>query len=143
LHAGNEPLPRPLPRLADPSQLARASVEFRRDEPSEIRLLVKQSPGAWLVLTDTAMSHWHASIDGADRPWHRADLCFRALWVPPGEHEVRFSYDATPFHRGLWLTAGALATMLVLMLWWTGHREATGSDLVQAETAGTGAGTEV
>ncbi len=114
--------------------LARAHVRFVTDEPAQTTLLVTDSPGAWLVLTDTAMSHWNATIDSGEVAWHRADLCFRAVWVPPGDHEIGFSYDATPFRHGLFVTAFALGSLLFLMLYWTGrpHREETDTDIVQA-----------
>ena len=114
-------------------QLTRATVRVSQPSPNEVRLIVRDSPGAWLLLTDTAMRNWHLSLDGSPAPWWRANLSFRAAWVPPGDHELHWIYDARPFRNGLWLSAGAMALVLLLMLWWTGapKQQKSGSEIVE------------
>jgi len=53
---------------------------------------VAGSTGAWLVYADAADPGWRASIDGLEIPIAEANLAFKAVWVPSGEHVVRFSF---------------------------------------------------
>ncbi|MBL8587521.1 MAG: glycosyltransferase family 39 protein [Methylobacteriaceae bacterium] len=55
--------------------------------------------GGWLVLFDVDHPWWFAEIDGAPTPILRADVMFRAVAVPEGQHVVRFVFR--PF-AGLW-----------------------------------------
>lgn len=103
-----------------PEDLNRATVRFTRDDPGRIQILVRDSPGAWLFVSDTAMRNWHLLRNGSDAPWWRAHLAFRACWVPPGDHELTWTYDSWPFRLGLWMTAASLAILLLLLIWWTG-----------------------
>jgi hypothetical protein len=113
-------------------QLAAASLRFTRSEAGLVSVLVRNSPGAWLLLTDTAMRNWELRRNGDAAPWWRANLSFRACWVPPGDHELTWSYDASPFRRGLWISAFSAALLLLSMLWWTGtSRQSEDSEVVQ------------
>lgn len=55
--------------------------------------------GGWLVLLDVWHPWWSAEVDGEEVPIERADVMFRAVRLPPGEHRVVFRFR--PF-RGLW-----------------------------------------
>ncbi|MCB9881076.1 MAG: hypothetical protein H6832_05355 [Planctomycetes bacterium] len=93
-----------------------ATVRFVRDEPTSLRIAVENSPGAWLVLSDAVFSHWNASIDGQATAWHRANLMQRALFVPPGTHEIGFDYDPAPFRYGGIASIIALVACIVLFI---------------------------
>jgi len=49
------------------------------------------APGM-LVLHDLFRPAWRASLDGASVPVYRANVLFRAVYVPAGRHTVRFTY---------------------------------------------------
>ncbi len=123
-----------LDAMADPTKIAAAKVRFLEDTTSELRLLIDDCPGAWLVLTDTALPHWHTTIDDNKADWHRANLCFRALWIPPGKHDVRFVYSTSPFIRGLLLTAFSAAVLIIALCWWYGHQTRRDPHVVDTET---------
>jgi len=101
-------------------QVDRAKVVFHKDENQHLHLEIEDSPGAWLVLADTALPHWQARLDNSEATWYRADLHFRTLWVPIGDHMVTFDYDPKPFQTGLYLAALANAILLLLMAYWNG-----------------------
>ncbi|MFQ5503481.1 MAG: hypothetical protein ACE5F1_01635 [Planctomycetota bacterium] len=128
--------PAELPFLDDPSEISQATLEFEIDNPSEVRILIRDCPGAWLVLTDTAMSHWAATLDAGPVSWWRADLCFRSVWIPPGDHRLNMSYDARPFRAGLRISSSALASILLLLAWWNGRpkKKKGDKDLVEIHT---------
>lgn len=48
--------------------------------------------GGWLVLGDVWHPWWFASVDGEETPVLRANVMFRAVAVPQGRHEARFTF---------------------------------------------------
>jgi hypothetical protein len=79
-----------------------AVIEVDRSELVRIRVQ-STSPGL-LVLSDTYFPGWQASVDGESHPILRANLAFRAVAVPAGDHEVEFRYEPASFRLGVALT---------------------------------------
>ena len=67
----------------------------------------------FLLLADTFYPGWTAQVDGTPTPVYRANISVRGIRLPKGKHEVRFTYEAPGFVRGLWLTLLALSTLIV------------------------------
>ena len=70
-------------------------------------------PG-YLLLADTYYPGWTATVDRAPAPVIRANLSVRAVPVPQGRSEVRFSYEAPGVAAGIRIT---LVSMALLLLW--------------------------
>jgi hypothetical protein len=64
-----------------------------------------------LVVSQTYYPGWKAYIDDEPVEISRANYAFPAIFVPPGSHHVRFSYDTWTLKLGLALTA---VTLLIL-----------------------------
>ncbi|MBK9747182.1 MAG: YfhO family protein [Chloroflexi bacterium] len=47
----------------------------------------------YLFLSDAYYPGWRATIDGAPTTIYRADIMFRAVFVPAGAHEIVYTYD--------------------------------------------------
>ena len=69
-----------------------------------------ESPG-WLILTDTYYPGWQATVDGQPVEIFRANLNFRAVAVPPGEHVIVFEYRPRSFQVGAWISGLALVAL--------------------------------
>jgi hypothetical protein len=54
---------------------------------------VRATGPGYLVLTDAFYPGWTASVDGAPATIWRADVMFRAVALPEGEHTVLFAYQ--------------------------------------------------
>ncbi len=87
----------------DPADIARAAeagtariVDYRH---SDIVIEANAPHGGYVVLDDVWQAWWRAQVDGAPAPILRANVMFRAVKIPPGAHEVRFTFR--PF-AGLW-----------------------------------------
>ena len=58
-----------------------------------------QAPG-YLVLTDAWYPGWQATLDGQPMPIERANVHFRAVYLPAGSHTIRFTYRPASYRIG-------------------------------------------
>ena len=91
---------------------------------NRVRLSVKSSGTAFLVLTDSYADGWEAEVNGREAPIARADVMFRAVVVPDGESEVVMSFRPRGFRVGLGL--GVLGLLLALGLLVLGRFKSVG-----------------
>jgi hypothetical protein len=85
-----------------PSATDQATIVSYAPERVEIKTSLA-SPG-WLVLLDTYYPGWQATIDGQPVEIARANLHFRAVAVPEGEHTVLFEFKSRSVQIGAWIT---------------------------------------
>ncbi|MEO8605448.1 MAG: hypothetical protein ABI629_22960 [bacterium] len=74
------------------------------------------SPGL-VVIADTYYPGWRAHVDGTPAAIFPADLLFRAILVPAGEHEIVLTYAPRSLAAGALLSLAAFAVCLVLLSW--------------------------
>lgn len=91
-------------------------VTITQDDPETVRVATASACPGYLVLTDTYTPGWSATLDGEPVPIHFADLAFRAVRVPAGEHEVAFRYAPAGIKLGLALSCAGLALAVLLVL---------------------------
>jgi hypothetical protein len=65
----------------------------------------------YLFLSDNYYPGWKAFVDGQETKIYRANYTFRAVFVPEGEHEVKFLFQPQSFRVGL-----MISTMTILIL---------------------------
>ncbi len=70
---------------------------------------------AFLYVSDAYYPGWKAYLDGKEARIYRANLAFRAVYVPRGTHTVLFVYRPLSFYVGCCLTAFGLLTSLFLL----------------------------
>jgi uncharacterized membrane protein YfhO len=75
------------------------------------------SEEGYLVLTDAHYPGWRALTDGLEMPIYRADLLFRAVYLPAGQHRVEFVYDPLSFKLGAAISLTALLGLVVGIAW--------------------------
>ena len=91
-------------------------VELVQDHPEDVRIRTRSDCAAYLVLADTLLPGWSATVDGDPVPILRADYVFRAVLLAAGEHDVRFTYRAPGLAPGIALTLlGIVATGVLLV----------------------------
>lgn len=73
-------------------------VEVVLFDSNEIAIIahVDASPGAWLVYADGYHKGWKALMDGKPVNVIEADRAFKAVWVPRGEHQIKFNFFNGP-----------------------------------------------
>lgn len=89
---------------------AGAEVAVEAYTPERVVLRADLSSPGYLVLGDTWTSDWQATVDGVGAPILRANLLFRAVALPAGDHEVVFVYEPAS------LALGGVASFLGLDL---------------------------
>jgi hypothetical protein len=108
------PACQPSLRVGDPSAEDVALVDY---SPTLVRLRLRSEGPAFLILADAHGKEWRARVDGRRAPIYNANLLFRGVCVPGGEHEVEFRYEPYAFRRGVVIALvaglGAMATLVV------------------------------
>lgn len=116
-----------LRRVADPGFDPRAAVIIERPGEAEragatgqiesyqrgwneVATRVTAPQGGYLVFSEIAYPGWRAYVDDRPVPLLTANYILRALWLDPGEHDVRLEYWP------LWVLAGAAISALTLLI---------------------------
>jgi len=68
-----------------------------------------------LVLADAFYPGWRAYVDGGESTIYRANLFFRAVQLPPGEHLVEFKYRPLGFQVGLIISLATAGLLLLIV----------------------------
>jgi len=105
-------MPDPLPPGVTIAPDPEGTVEWGERSPDGYVLQVTTDRDALLVVSENFYPAWQATVDGASAPLLRANHTFRAVPVPAGTHEVRFTYRSPV----LGATATASSAVLLLLL---------------------------
>ncbi|MEW5719918.1 MAG: YfhO family protein, partial [Chloroflexota bacterium] len=101
------------PGVANASACAFKPVSIEKYSGNEVIVKSKQECAGWLVLADSYFPGWLAFIDEKDVLLYKADYNFRAVFVPAGEHTIRFKYSPVAFRAG---AIGSFLGAMVLLL---------------------------
>ncbi len=75
-------------------------------------ITVSSSSDAYLLLSEAHYPGWHAVVDGQETSIRRANILFRAVFVPSGVHTVELAYMPTSWPAAL--LVGAFAWLAVI-----------------------------
>jgi hypothetical protein len=75
-----------------------------------------------LVLADSYYPGWKAFVDGREEVIRRANLFFRAVPLPAGNHAVEFRYEPRSFMIGRVVSAATLITLIMVTIFSTFRR---------------------
>jgi hypothetical protein len=88
-------------------------VEVVDREPDSLELRARLSRRGFVVVTQAWDPWWKATIDGRPAPVLRANVAFRAVSVPAGDHLVTVWYRPLPVYAGVATSLAALLAALV------------------------------
>lgn len=109
IEAGADDLPPPQP----PTTPSTATI--LREDPQSVEMAVTTTAAGYLILLDTYYPGWIATVDGDPTPIYPANTIGRAIYVPPGEHLVKFQYRPLSFRVGGWLFG--LMIIIIIGAW--------------------------
>jgi len=91
-------------------------VEIVSYAAEEIVLRSEAGAPGYLVLSDAWYPGWVAYLDGRPAPVRRANVMFRCVEVPAGQHEVRFCYEPAWLRPAAVISLAGLALLLGLIV---------------------------
>jgi Bacterial membrane protein YfhO len=108
------PVPDALPEAGLRREVEHARLAFH----DEVRVVVATETRGprLLVVSELFYPGWRARVDGRTVPIYRANHAFRAIGVPPGRHEVAFTYEPLSIRVGSAISLTALIVVAVLGL---------------------------
>lgn len=77
---------------------------------------VSSEGGGFLVLSESWLSGWTATVDGASVPVYRANLSQQGIVVPAGQHRVAFAFRPLSLTIGEGLTGASLLVVAWLLV---------------------------
>jgi len=88
-------------------------VELVEDGFDHLSIRASAAGDGYVVVADAMQDGWTATVDGRPAMLRDADHAGVAVFVPAGEHEVRFRYEPPGWRAGLLVTAGSILVLLV------------------------------
>jgi hypothetical protein len=103
----NEEIPLPL------GVHLKATAKIVRYDNTTVTITTSADSEAVLVLADSYYPGWKAFVDGREQVIRRANLFFRAVLLPAGNHTVEFRYEPRSFAIGLLVSATTVVALIV------------------------------
>jgi len=97
-----------------PMHQLRATAKIVRYENERVTIAASADSEAILVLADSHYPGWKAFVDGKQEVIRRANLFFRAVPLPAGNHTVEFRYEPRSFAIGLVISVVTLIALAVV-----------------------------
>ncbi len=125
LELGNQPEP---PDLGSGLE-NKGTIKITNYDLNRVELQTSNDSAGFLLLADTYYPGWRARLDGEPTPLYQADYLFRAIYLPPGDHLVAFSFLPPDFVAGAMISGVTLIACLVgLLILWRKRRYGTGKE---------------
>ncbi|HPP06878.1 MAG TPA: YfhO family protein, partial [Syntrophorhabdaceae bacterium] len=91
------------------------SVKILTYKPDRIELKCESIGDSYLYISDTFYTGWKAYIDGKKTDIYKANIAFRAIYVPEGSHTVIFKYMPLSFFVGIIFTCLGIFLLFYLI----------------------------
>lgn len=98
-------------KVADRSKYSLKNVTFEHDT---LKGSLSLPSDQWLIVTLPYSDGFTCTVDGEKAEIEKADYCFMAVHIPPGEHEIQFRYCSPGLKEGIILS---LLSLLALIVW--------------------------
>ncbi|MGH7444368.1 MAG: YfhO family protein [Longimicrobiales bacterium] len=112
--AGSRVLLAGAPQGSAPQAGVQGSVTWVERGLNAMTLRVQADRPAMLVVLDNYYPAWHAQVDGEAAPLVRANLTFRAVPVPAGEHVVTMRFVPDALRAGVLVSVSLLLALLAV-----------------------------
>ena len=106
----------PTANSATASDILTGSVTLLGRDHDYVRYRTTAGQPSILVLSETALPGWIATIDGHEVPWHRVNFILRGLPLPPGDHLVEFVYRPLSMKIGAAISTIAALVCAVMFI---------------------------
>ncbi|AWE41941.1 hypothetical protein DDD63_03300 [Actinobaculum sp. 313] len=97
-----------------PATKSTGSVNVEVDTGDLLSFSVTSSGGGWLVVEQSVLGRFSATVDGNEAELIEADHAGGAVFVPAGTHKVVLFYDLPSERIGAYVTVSAAIALLIL-----------------------------
>lgn len=73
---------------------ASQQIKLNKFEPNKVELSTDLKQDKFLVYRDNYERRWEVFIDGKKEALYKANLTFKGVWIPAGQHTVQFLYGS-------------------------------------------------
>lgn len=94
---------------------ATGSAQVVEYSPNKVTVQTQAAGPKLLFLSDSYYPGWQVAIDGQPAKILRADYAFRAVALPPGQHQVVFEYNPISLKLGAMVSFLSLLTLTVCL----------------------------
>lgn len=101
---------------AHPRVTAGERVAIARERDASVTLRADLARRRLVVLDDALLPGWTVRVDGRPAPALRVDDVLRGVIVPPGRHEVAWSYEVPGLRAGVIVSLATLAALAAAAL---------------------------
>jgi len=102
---------------------------IERPVPEHVILHCRARASGYVVLLDEWTPGWTATVDRATAPLERADVVFRAVEIPAGDHVVEMRYRTPGLRAGAMVSlTGCLIFVGLALAWLRGSKKGKGAD---------------
>jgi hypothetical protein len=101
----------PVPALPQSTAPTGSTTTITNQHPQLVEIEASLTGDGYLILLDTFYPGWVATVDGQPTPIYRANYIGRAVFLPAGQHIVRFEYRPLSFRLGVWVALGILVVL--------------------------------
>ena len=98
------------------------TVSVARYDPEQVVVEADLSNEGYLVLSDTYYPGWRVKVNGAESHIHRANLSFRAVYLPAGQHTLEFRFQPNSLRVGACVSALMAVTTALSLVALKGRR---------------------
>ncbi|MBI2028386.1 MAG: YfhO family protein [Candidatus Levybacteria bacterium] len=84
-------------------------------EPQKIVINANTNTPQMLFLSDNYYPGWKAYVDGKETKIYRADYAFRSIYLPKGDHSVKFKYQPASFKVGFMISLSSVVIILLII----------------------------
>ncbi len=88
-----------------------SSVEITSYSDNRVELVARMENHGLLVLSDTYYPGWKAYVDGKETTVYPTDVALRSVFVPAGEHQVKFVFSPGSFKAGVLISGLSLLVL--------------------------------
>lgn len=118
---------RPLDKAQENNRMVSNTAEIVTEESGSVRLIsfdlnslklkTHLNQSKFLVYKDAFYTGWQASVDDKPVPLYRANIAFKGVWVPQGEHMVCFKFGEDWRYALNFSLLGFFVSVFCVFLW--------------------------
>jgi len=83
-------------------------------QANEVIVRAQMKNAGFLILSDSYHPAWKVTVNGQKTKLFEADIFLRAVFLPQGEHDVRFVFSPMSFWVGMWISI--LSTLFAILM---------------------------